>query len=181
MSAQASPFALLTDIARRSRTLAAGLPEQEEAVSLWNGIGFLLAGQRFVAPMGEVVEVLHVPRYTHVPGVQPFLLGAANVRGRLLPIIDLAQYFGLPHSTRSMRERRILIVEKDDIFTGLVVDDVAGMQYFAVDSFRDEPAGAPPEVQPFVQGSYARNEETWKVFSTFALIDDERFLDVAQW
>ena len=48
MSAQAAPFAVLTDIARRSRAMAAGLPEQQEAVELWNGIGFVLAGERYV-------------------------------------------------------------------------------------------------------------------------------------
>ena len=98
MSAQAAPFAVLTDIATRSRQRAAGLPAQEEAVELWNGIGFHLAGERYVAPMGEVVEILHVPRYTHIPGVRNFMLGAANVRGRLLPIIDLALFFGLPRA-----------------------------------------------------------------------------------
>lgn len=86
MSAQAAPFAVLTDIAQRSRSMAAGLPEQQEAVELWNGIGFILSGERYVAPMGEVTEILHVPRFTHVPGVRSFLMGAANVRGRLLQI-----------------------------------------------------------------------------------------------
>ncbi len=181
MSAQATPFAVLTDIARRSRSLAAGLPEQQEAVTLWNGIGFMLAGQRFVAPMGEVIEILHQPRYTHVPGVRPFMLGVANVRGRLLPLIDLSQFFGLPRSSRSSRDRRVLVVEQDDIFAGLVVDDVAGMQYFAEDSFVSDSRDVHEAVSPFVQGGYVRDDEIWNVFSTFALIDDERFLDVSQW
>ncbi|SFL89327.1 chemotaxis protein CheW [Marinobacter zhejiangensis] len=181
MSAQAAPFAVLTDIAQRSRSLAAGLPEQQEAIELWNGIGFVLAGKRYVAPMGEVVEILHVPRYTHIPGVRSFMLGAANVRGRLLPLVDLAHFFDLPHSSRSMRERRVLVIEQDDVFSGLVVDGVLGMQYFSTESFVDQPKDVPPVVQPLVQGGYERNEEIWNVFSTTALVEDERFLDVAQW
>ncbi|MEQ5835813.1 chemotaxis protein CheW [Marinobacter sp. NFXS9] len=181
MSAQAAPFAVLTDIARRSKALASGLPAQQEAIELWNGIGFTLAGQRYVAPMGEVVEILHVPRYTHIPGVRPFMLGAANVRGRLLPLIDLAHFFELGRSSRSHRERRVLVIEQGDVFSGLVVDSVSGMQYFALESFTEDPAQVPDIVQPFVHGGYRRNEETWNVFSTFALMDDERFLDVSQW
>ncbi|GAA3579106.1 MULTISPECIES: chemotaxis protein CheW [Marinobacter] len=181
MSAQAAPFAVLTDIAQRSRSMAAGLPEQQEAIELWNGIGFTLAGERYVAPMGEVVEILHVPRYTHIPGVRSFMMGAANVRGRLLPLIDLAHFFDLPRSARSVRERRVLVIEQGDVFSGLVVDGVSGMQYFAVDSFDAEPSNVPQVVQPFVQGGYERNDETWKVFSTTGLVNDERFLDVAQW
>jgi twitching motility protein PilI len=181
MSAKAAPFAVLTDIAQRSRSLAAGLPEQQEAVELWNGIGFVLAGERYVAPMGEVTEILHVPRFTHIPGVRPFLMGAANVRGRLLPLVDLASFFNVPRSSKSTRERRVLVVELGDVFSGLVVDNVLGMQYFAKESFTAQPEGVPDSVRPFVNGGYGRNEEVWKVFSAADLVEDERFLDVAQW
>ena len=181
MSAQTAPFAVLTDIAQRSRTLAAGLPAQQEAIELWNGIGFTLAGKRYVAPMGEVVEILHLPRYTHVPGVRSFMLGAANVRGRLLPLIDLCLFFDIPRSSRSQRERRVLVVEQGDLFSGLVVDSVAGMQYFAVDNYQDSCTDIPDALQSFTQGCYQRNDETWNVFSTVQLADDDRFLDVSQW
>ena len=55
------------------------------------------------------------------------------------------------------------------------------MQYFATDSFKDAPEGVPENVRPFVSGGYERNEEVWKVFSAVDLLEDERFLDVAQW
>jgi len=181
MSAQAAPFDVLRDIAQRSRNRASGLPAQEEAVELWNGIGFTLGGEHYVAPMGEVVEILHVPRYTQVPGVKSFMLGAANVRGRLLPLVDLADYFHLPHASRHQRERRVLVVEQDDLFSGLMVDSVLGMQYFAVDSYVASPEESNEAIRPFLNGGYVRNEETWKVFSTLDLIEDEQFLDVAQW
>lgn len=181
MSAKAAPFAVLTDIAQRSRSMAAGLPEQQEAVELWNGIGFVLAGERYVAPMGEVTEILHVPRFTHIPGVKPFMMGAANVRGRLLPLVDLAGFFDVSRSARSQRERRVLVIEQGDVFSGLVVDSVSGMQYFARDNFVASPGEVPPSVRPFVNGGYERNEEVWKVFSAADLVEDERFLDVAQW
>ncbi len=180
-SSQASPFDALADIARRSHTMAAGLPAQEEAIELWNGIGFSLGGEQYVAPMGEVVEILHVPRFTPIPGVRHFLLGAANVRGRLLPVVDLALFFSLPRSARSLRDRRVLVIEHGDIFSGLVVDSVLGMQYFAVDNFVSQPQEPHEKVRPFLQGGYERNEELWKVFSTLTLTEDERFLDVAQW
>lgn len=181
MSAEAAPFAILTDISKRSRSLSKGLPAQEEAVELWNGIGFVLNGQRYVAPMGEVVEILHIPRYTQVPGVKTFMLGAANVRGRLLPLVDLAAFLNLPRQSRSNRERRVMVVEQDDIFSGLIVDSVLGMQYFAVDSFIDDPQEEHGSLRPFLRGGYRRNEELWKVFSTVELVEDEHFLDVAQW
>jgi twitching motility protein PilI len=180
MSAQAAPFAVLTSIALRSRQLSAGLPEQEKTAEQWNGIGFMLAGEHYVAPMGEVTEILHVPRFTQIPGVRPFLMGAANVRGRLLPLVDLDAFFELPRSATSPRQRRVLVVEKDDLFSGLVVDSVLGMQYFGVENFTSDTGGVPDRVQPFVAGGYTRNGETWNVFSATELLGDEHFLDVAQ-
>jgi|AntDeeMetagen134_2_1112570.scaffolds.fasta_scaffold00054_27 twitching motility protein PilI len=180
-SSKATPFSVLSDIARRSYQMASGLPEQDEAVELFNGIGFSLAGQRYVAPMGEVTEILDVPRFTPVPGVRNFLLGVANVRGRLLPIIDLALFFGVSRPPGNLRERRILVVENGTVFSGLVVDDVLGMQYFSVESHLPDPDEPAEAVHPFLQGAYQRNDEVWKVFSTLSLTENEQFLDVAQW
>ncbi|ARU54421.1 MAG: chemotaxis protein CheW [Pseudomonadales bacterium] len=181
MSAMATPFSYLADIARRSKALAKGLPAQEEAIELWSGIGFTLAGAKYVAPMGEVTEILHIPRFTQIPGVKPWMYGVANVRGRLLPIMDLGLFFGLPQQSVSNREKRVLVVENGDIFSGLAVDNVQGMQYFAVDSYHPVTRNVPESMHMFVKGFYTKNEEEWKIFSAVALTEDPRFLDVSQW
>ena len=46
------------------------LPAQQEVAQTWSGIGFRIGEQHFVAPMGEIDEVLHEPRYTMLPGVK---------------------------------------------------------------------------------------------------------------
>lgn len=176
----ASPFSILTDIAQRSKAYSRGLPAQEEVVELWSGIGFTLAGQKYVAPMGEVVEILHLPRFTQVPGVKHWVYGVSNVRGRLLPILDLGLFFSMTQSGVSLREKRVLVIEQGEIFSGLVVDSVLGVQYFAVDSYRNYADNVTQTLAGFIHGSYIKNEEEWKVFSTVTLAQDERFLDVSQ-
>lgn len=132
MSDVQTPFQLLVDIDQRCRRLAAGLPAQQEAVQSWSGIGFRMGGRFFVAPMGEVGEVLHEPRYTQLPGVKTWVKGVANVRGRLLPIMDLCGFLGTELSPLR-KQRRVLVVEHLDVFAGLIVDEVFGMQHFPVD------------------------------------------------
>ncbi|MBW5466100.1 chemotaxis protein CheW, partial [Pseudomonas aeruginosa] len=88
MSDVQTPFCLLVDIDQRCRRLAAGLPDQQEAVQSWSGIGFRMCGRFFVATMVEVGEVLNEPRYSQLPGVKTWVKGVENVRGRLLPIRD---------------------------------------------------------------------------------------------
>ena len=179
MSPTMSPFDILSDIANRSVKCAAGLPAQDEAVELWSGIGFTIANKHYVATMGIVSEILHLPKYTAIPGVKNWMLGVANVRGRLLPIMDLARFFGLNHSSLSSRDRRVLVVEQGEILSGFVVDSVLGMQYFSADSFKAEiTKGMPRSIQPYVKGNYQKSDTEWNVFDTFVLTEDEKFLEV---
>lgn len=180
MSSSANPFELLITLAERSNKHAAGLPAQEEAVELWNGIGFTVANMHFVSGMGSISEILHLPKYTAIPGVRGWILGVANVRGRLLPIMDLARFFGLTQSVAKSRDKRVLVVEQDDILSGFVVDSVQGMQYFSAETFVSGAAKALPQtIRPYVSGQYVKNNIQWHVFDSYELIEDEKFLEVA--
>jgi len=173
-----TPFALLQDIAKRCRSHAADLPSKVEAVEYWRGVGFVLAGKRYVAPMSDVSEILTAPKLTQVPGVKHWVQGVANVRGRLVPVMDLAAFLG--GRTTSQRSKRTLIIEKGDVLNGLVVDAVLGMQHFAVES--QIPAtdlALPDGVQGFVMAGYKRDEEIWPVFSFDALVGDQHYMDIA--
>ena len=90
MSESLTAFELLWQIDQRCRLLAADLPSQAVRPDRWSGIGFRLGEHWYVAPMGEVSEVLHEPRFTQLPGVKPWVKGVANLRGRLLPIMTCA-------------------------------------------------------------------------------------------
>ena len=149
----AKGFIKLLEIAERSKQRTVGLPADGQAVEYWSGVGFTLDGQHFLAAMGEVSEVLAVPRYTHVPGVKSWMKGIANVRGRLLPIMDLLGYFNRVSSLQEHR-RRLLVIDHGDIFSGLVVDEVLGMQHFPVQDYSPEVPPVHPELMPFLQGAF---------------------------
>ncbi len=68
-----------------------------------------------------------------MPGVKPWVKGVANLRGRLLPVMDLGGFLGLELS-KARKQRRVLVVEYNDLFVGLLVDEVVGMQHFAQDA-----------------------------------------------
>ncbi|MEX5688362.1 MULTISPECIES: chemotaxis protein CheW [Pseudomonas] len=178
MTESLTAFELLLQIDRRCRLLAADLPSQPFRQDSWSGIGFRLGERWYVAPMGEISEVLHEPRCTQLPGVKPWVRGVANLRGRLLPIMDVCGFFG--HELSPLRkQRRVLVVEHGDMFTGLMVDEVFGLQHFAQDSLEPVP---PSELNgpigAFVKGRFQR-EHNWQVFSPFALVQSQSFLNVA--
>ncbi|MNZ85460.1 Chemotaxis protein CheW [compost metagenome] len=128
--------------------------------------------------MGEVSEVLHEPRFTQLPGVKSWVKGVANLRGRLLPLMDLCGFFGEELSAQR-KQRRVLVVEYNEVFVGLLVDEVLGMQHF--DQARFEPVSPGTQEGPagmFIKGRFER-EQRWQVFSPFALAQSPRFMDVA--
>lgn len=176
---QQTPFQVLQDIAGRSRQLAVGLPSQEEVQTFWSGIGFTLAGQQFVAPMAQVVEILTAPGYTRLPGVKTWVIGVSNVRGRLVPLMDLTRYFSLTSSAQSYRTKRILVVEHQDTLNGLVVDSVEGMQHFPVEGFHEGSSELPEQMLEFVAGCYERNGKEWSVFKVQELVTSQEFMKVA--
>lgn len=173
-----TPYLALVDIARRAKAQAAGLPGRQEVKPYWSGIGFSLLGHRFVASMDEVVELLEVPQYTFIPGVQPWVRGVANVRGRLLPIIDLAAFFG-GHLSGQRQSRRVLVVEHEKVYAGLIVDELHGMQHLALEYAGGAPGDLLEPFAPMTNGQFQLQRERWLVFDIQALVNDFQFMDAA--
>lgn len=106
----------------------------ENEVNRWSGIAFEMMGQYFVAPLGEVAEVIYPPKYTLVPNTQPWVVGLANIRGRLLSVADLAHYVS-GHRSAYSPTQKVLCISHNDHYVGLVVDQVLGIQHFNKKSF----------------------------------------------
>ena len=172
------PFARLVDIAQRSRHNASSLPQQMEAVTYWRGVGFMLAGQRFMVDMNDVSEILLPPRLTRVPGVRNWVLGVSNVRGRLVSVMDLAGMLGLP-SKANWRSRRVMVVEHGDHYVGLLVDAVLGMQQLDVDTRGDLEMELAEACQPYVSSAFRRDSMEWPVFNIRELIGSPAFMQIA--
>ncbi|TQV69634.1 chemotaxis protein CheW [Exilibacterium tricleocarpae] len=179
MAKQQAAFQALVELAHRSRRAAKGLPAQVDITPHWSGVGFSLLGMHFVSPMGVVSEMLEVPPYTRLPGVQPWVRGVANVRGRLLPLFDLAAFFGGRLQTHR-KLRRVLILEAGGLYSGLIVDRVFGMQHFPVDTYTTDLSGINAELRSLVSGSYELDEQRWWVLNPATLAENARFVNAAK-
>jgi len=165
---------LLRGIEQRSRAHAAGLPQQEEVQQYWEGVVFSLNGAYLAAPLNEVAEILHFPAVvTHVPGTQPWMQGVANIRGNLLPIVDLQLFLG-GEQIIDDRRSRVLIIRRKEVFIGLLVQEVVGMRHIPQHQQIDFP---PPNglMGRFVKSAFEHDGETWPVFGMFALVESKEF------
>lgn len=179
MSAASAAYIKLAEYLARFRSTALDLPAKQDVVQYWSGIGFMLDGVRYVAPLEQVSEILMSTSYTRLPGVHSWMKGVANVRGRLMAVMDLAGFLE-KNSALQEKRRRLLVIDQGDLYTGLTVDEVFGMQHFNVETFTGEPEGVDDAVQPYIEGGYMRDGELWQVFSLLQLASDPRFLQVAR-
>ena len=93
----------------------------------WVGVGFRIGEEQFVANREQVREVLMLPEsMTRVPGANRWMLGIANLRGHLLPLVDLKLMLGSGRTTLR-RTTRVISVNHREVPAGLVVDEVLGI------------------------------------------------------
>jgi twitching motility protein PilI len=155
------------------------VPHKRDVRPEWQGIGFQLGGVRLVSPLGEVGEILKLPRVTALPRVRDWVAGIANVRGRLIPVVDLHRYLGVTATVQRL-QWRLLMVEADEVSVALIVEQSLGMQHFQQDSFEDGKPEGLDAIHPFIKGAYRHGGRVFYVVSLTALVRDERFLNVAE-
>lgn len=86
-------------------------------------VTFQLGEEHFGVPIGAIQEVVRLPEITPVPEAPAFVEGVINLRGRILPVLDLGRRFRLPDRPRT-RASRILVAEAGGRAVGLIVDAV---------------------------------------------------------
>jgi purine-binding chemotaxis protein CheW len=84
-------------------------------------VRFRIGSENFALPVAQVLEVADQGPLAPVPGAPPSVLGVRNLRGQVLPVIDLAAVLGTAHATPGAR---LVIAENDGRKAGLAIDDV---------------------------------------------------------
>jgi chemotaxis signal transduction protein len=86
-----------------------------------------LGNALYAAEVRYAREVVVFDEYTQVPLAPPHLIGVANLRGRLVPLVDLRPLLGL-EPARATRGAKALVVERDQLTAAFLIDDVVGLE-----------------------------------------------------
>src|SRR6266516_3972712 len=97
--------------------LGAGGDEQQLVV-------FELGAELYGVEIARVHEIIRLQAVTRVPRSPAFVEGVINLRGKVIPVVDLRRRFGLPSADHT-RSTRIVVVEIGDQVVGIVVDGVS--------------------------------------------------------
>ena len=173
-----SPFLVLADYEQRSLAHVAGLPEQLDAPGLWRGVAYRVGSHRLASGFDEVVEILPMPALTHVPGALPWMLGVANVRGTLLPVVDLKQF--LEGERTVLHEgQRVLVVRQPGGDVAVTIDELYGQRSFMEAQGIDAAGMSQGRYEHFIERAYRVNDQDWAVFSLDRLARTPEFRQAA--
>jgi purine-binding chemotaxis protein CheW len=87
-------------------------------------VGFRIGRETFGLPISIVREIVRVPEITSVPNAPDYIEGVINLRGRIIPIVDLRKRFG-DTSFEPSKKNRIVVVELESRAIGLIVNSAS--------------------------------------------------------
>ncbi len=172
-------FDTLAEYERRSLAHVAGLPEQLQAAGLWRGIGYRIGRHRLVSGYEAVAEIITVPQITPVPGAQPWMLGVANVRSNLLPVVDLKQFLEGARSVIHEGHQKVMVLRQPGGDVAVTIDELYGQRSFMEDQLVDAEGVAEGRYSGLIERAYQVAEDVWGVFSLDRLVRTPEFRHAA--
>ena len=120
------------------------LPQEREI----QAIGLQIGKEEYAINIGEIQEIIPTPRITRVPKAPDHILGVINLRGNVIPVIDLARRLGIGH-TELTELSRIVAVEVENELVGILAERVS-----KVSKLLESQIKPPPPLVSGISGEY---------------------------
>ena len=171
------PFELLTEYERLSLRHSV---EVQSVVTKdqWSGVGFQVDETRYVIAIDKIIEVLILTEITKIPGISQWVLGLGNIRGNLLPIVDLKSYL-FKKPTKTTAHTRMVVIQQIGGHVGLVVDEVFGQKHFSKKQMLKKSDSSNKESLKYSEVAYKEDENIWNVLQDDVLVNDSSFQNAA--
>jgi purine-binding chemotaxis protein CheW len=116
----------------RSRDAAGQGEEMQLAV-------FRVGGEEYAIDIMRIMEIIRPQKVTRIPKAPEFVEGVVNLRGKVVPILDLRRRFGVDSAQADPKKVRVVIVKMAGRVVGVVVDEVTEVIYMRKDQVEATP------------------------------------------
>jgi purine-binding chemotaxis protein CheW len=134
---------------------------------------FRLGDEVYGISIGTVREIIRMQTVTYVPDSPDFVEGVINLRGRVIPVVDLRRRFGL-EVTETTNESRVLVVDISGDEIGVIVDAVTEVLRISEDSIAPTSSVVTTEDSYYIEGIAKIDEQL------LILLDLDRALDSSE-
>lgn len=136
-------------------------------------LSFEVSGEGFAIDIALTREIRGWTEPSAMPDTEDFELGVINLRGEMLPLIDLAARLGLP--SPEIHARSVIIVaEVNDIAVGLLVDSVSNIIALSEDDLRPPPAASSNGKNDYVKALTVVEEQMIRIIDLGPALAQER-------
>ncbi len=119
---------------------------------------FQLNDQQYALPIQETQEIIRMTSITRVPNTRHYVEGIINLRGSIVPVINLNKRLNLPVSEYN-DDTRIIVVENDGQKVGMIVDIVLEVGRFSDDEI--EPPSVAGDNVSYLKGVVKKGDQLW--------------------
>lgn len=137
---------------------------------------FTLSGGDYALPVRDVAEIGRVPTVTKVPNVPEFVRGITNLRGEIVPVLNLPQLLGLQETAPTARGRVLFLQARDQVAaSGLMVDEVKGIQRIPSQQLEHVTGLVDDKVTSVLRGVHGRGDRLLNVLDLEQVFRLEEF------
>ena len=154
--------------------LAQRLREAQTAAEPTSRLGVQAGNGNWLLKLDDAGEMLPLPEISAVPLTRPWYLGLANIRGVLASVVDFSAFAGGDTTTRTPDCRLLLIADRFQSFSGLVISRMLGLKNVQAMQSIEEKGG-----RPWIAAAFRDDEgRLWHELDMGALVAHEDFLHV---
>ncbi len=129
--------------------------------------------------MDDVTEIIPIPRsITRVPGVKRWLLGIANLRGKVISVSDMRDFL-IDRPTPRLPGSQVVVLRSGEWDYGLLVDEIIGMRHFGPQHRLPSLDELEANLRPYVIEAFLNENLHWLAFNSGQLLTDPAFLNAA--
>ena len=141
-------------------------------IDLGQLVSFRVGNEMFATSISRVQEIIRMPAVVKVPKSPDFVKGVINLRGRVIPVVDLKTKFEIEGQIKK-DESRIIITEINNVMIGLIVDAVSEVIQVSKSSFSDTPEIVSGAKKKFVKGVVQEKDEMIMVLNVDNILSDD--------
>jgi len=128
---------------------------------------FQLNDQQYALPIQETQEIIRMSSITRVPNTRHYVEGIINLRGSIVPVINLNKRLDLPVSQYG-EDTRIIVVENDGQKVGMIVDVVLEVGRFSEEEI--EPPSVAGDNVNYLRGVVKKGDQLWLLLNLAEVI-----------
>jgi purine-binding chemotaxis protein CheW len=165
----------LTELFRERARVLSEVPTQEEGGERIAALSFQLGDEVFGIELRYLLEMRQATSLRRLPGVVPHLAGVINLRGELLPVVDLRPVLGLGKSEVAAMLAGALVLSFRADKVAVAVDRARDILNFPASELKPPPMSLDPERAAFIRGEYLIEGRLITLLDAEKIFTDPRF------